>query len=124
MGQFKIIKNGNKDITFVVFSGKVLPEDINNALKAFYQSEITSKVVWHFARCDVTAITTESLSFISDNSIEFAKFRTDGKSALVCRDDLPFGLARMFVTMNNIVDHPINGKVFRSTAEALAWLDS
>ena len=124
MQKYRIIKKGYKDLTIIAFSGKIFKKDVMDAMADFYQSETTSKVIWLLARCDVTALTKDDLDLIALKTVEFANLRTNGKSALVCRDDLTYGLGRMLTTMGNLLDNPIDRRVFRSTAKALAWLRS
>ena len=124
MQRFRIKKNNDKNLTIVVFYGKVSISDVMDAMNAFYQSEVTSKLICILSRCDLSALTKEDLSLFANKASKFNHLRTGGKSAYVCRDDLSFGLVRMFTTMTEFENNPNNSRAFRSAAEAFKWLDA
>lgn len=47
---------------------------------------------------------------------------TGAKGAMVCNDQLSFGLARMGATLSDAFDSPIDWQAFRDVDAALAWL--
>lgn len=124
MAQIKIKTEKHRDLTFIVLSGKVTGESIIKALKSFYSSEITTKVLWDFSNCNVSALQTCDLSNFIETAKIYGHQRTDGKSALVGRDDLAFGLGRMIISMTELDGYPIQAKIFRTVEEAIAWLES
>ena len=124
MAQFKINTITDQDLTSIVFSGKVLPADIINALKDLYEFETTSKVIWNFSDCDVTSLLYDDLSSFIDAAKGFAHRRVNGKTALVGSSDLAFGIGRMHITLADLERYPIPLQIFRSVDEALAWLNA
>lgn len=124
MAQIKIKTTKAQDLTRIAFFGKVTGESIIKALKCFYDSEITSKVIWDFSNCDVTQVQKEDLFSIIEVSKSYAHMRVDGKTALVVDSDLPFGIARMHKTLADLDRYPIRIEIFRSGDDALAWLNS
>lgn len=124
MARIEIKTEKARELTFIVFTGKVTHADLIAALKTFYESEITSKVLWNFTNCDVEALETNDLYSIADVAKGYAHLRSGEKSAFVASSNLAFGLGRMFTTIIKVEDHPIEGATFRSVDEALTWLYS
>jgi len=123
MANFDITINKALDLTTIRFSGKVLASEIIDAIQSFYQSEITSKVLWDFLEGDFSAMPSSDLTVIVDAAKSLSDMRPGGKSALVGSSDLLFGLARMYASLAEVMSHPIANRAFRSKEEALAWLN-
>jgi len=124
MAQIKKIIDSDRDLTTLVFSGKVAPEEVIGALKEFYGASPTLNTIWNFSDCDLSAARMEQLSSILVVARSYAHLRKGGRSALVLPGDVGFGLGRMYEAMAEGKDHPVEHAVFRSVAEALKWLDS
>ncbi len=124
MAPFEIRTEKDQDLTFIDFSGKVSPADVIDALKTFYQSEITANTLWNFSNCDVAPLSGNDFPSFIDAAKVYAHLRLNGKSAIVGPGDLAFGLGRMFTIRAELEGYPILNGIFRSTNQALHWLSS
>jgi hypothetical protein len=123
MATFDITIDKTLDLTTIRFSGRVIVSDITDALQSFYQTAITTKVLWDFLEGDFTDLPSSDLTTIIDAAKSFSDMRPDGKSALVGSSDLLYGLARMYASLAEVKRHPISNRAFRSREEALDWLN-
>ena len=124
MCQFTIKSDAKHDLTRIVFSGTVTGEHILGAMKRFYESTITAKVLWDFKNSDVGQLSSDDLFTIIDAAKKYAHLRVHGKSVLLVNEGLPFGLARMHKTLSELDRYQIPMEIFTSEDEAVAWLDS
>jgi len=123
MANFDITIDKALDLTTIRFSGKIVASDIIDALQTFYQTEITSKVLWHFLEGDFSDLPSSDLAVIIDAAKSLSDMRPGGKSAIVGSSDLLYGLARMYASLAKVKNHPISNRAFRSEEEALVWLN-
>lgn len=123
MTEFNILIDSARDLTRIEFSGNVTDATISQATKSFYETEITTNVLWDFSNCDVSDLSSNDFTRLIEFAKSYARQRINGKSALVGSDDLAFGLGRMILTMAAFHDYPVESQVFRTVAEALDWLD-
>jgi hypothetical protein len=124
MAQIKIKTEKGNDLTFIVLLGKVTSDTINNALKSFYGSAITTKVLWDFSNCDVTELEGGDLCHFVETAKRYGHQRIGGKTAIVTPSDIAFGIARMFKSRTEMDGYPVQAEIFRTKKEALAWLES
>jgi len=124
MAQIDIRTEIDRDLTFIVICGKVTAPELIDALKRFYDADITSKVLWDFSNCDVTALVTGDLSMLVNVAKRYAFLRPNGKSAFIASDEFAMGIGSMYSSLSGLKFHPISNGIFRSMDEALAWLDS
>lgn len=123
MANFDITIDKALDLTTIRLSGRIIASDIIDALQSFYQTEITTKVLWDFLEGDITDLPGSDLTVIIDAAKSFSDMRPYGKSALVGHSDLLYGLARMYASLAEVKRHPILNRAFRSKKEALDWLN-
>ncbi|BBO74755.1 hypothetical protein DSCW_21720 [Desulfosarcina widdelii] len=123
MANFDITIDKALDQTTIRFSGRIIASDIIDALQSFYQTEITTKILWDFLEGDFTDLPSSDLTIIIDAAKSLSDMRPGGKSAFVGSSDLLYGLARMYASLAEVKRHPIANRAFRSNKEALAWLN-
>ena len=105
--------------------GKIGPDDVKHILNGLVQNPSFDKnmnVVWDFQAISDMVFSTQELKRIVSHTEAYLEHRNSGyKLALVAKDDLLFGLGRMFMAY---CEHlPIKIIVVRSLADALAWVD-
>ena len=61
MAQFDIVTEKDRDLTRIVLTGEVAADDIVAATNSFYASDCTSKLLFDFSRCDVSALSADDL---------------------------------------------------------------
>ncbi|MBN2107697.1 MAG: hypothetical protein JW832_09735 [Deltaproteobacteria bacterium] len=111
------------DLTVFTAAGELTYEEQLAALQEFYDGNPTANVLWDFRSIKGNRITTEELNKI----IVFIKRRESkrphGKTALVARTDLDFGLSRVSQAYADIHELPWQIRAFRSMDEALMWIE-
>lgn len=113
-----------KDLTIIYVIGKVSVNDITDALKDFYESSRTLKLLWDLSKSDLTDITSDHLREILSVAKDYAYLRKGGKTAFFISGSLGYGITRMYEIIAELYDHPVEFNVFRSRDEAMKWLES
>ena len=117
----KVLKN--KDLTIFTATGELTLEVQMDALKPFYEGEPTRNVLWDMRGITGIRISSDELQLI----IKYIKLHTErrpsGKTALVTKSDLDFGLGRMSESYAQQENLPWEIRVFASMSEAKKWLD-
>ena len=124
MAQIDIKTEKDRDLTFIVVCGKVTVAELVDALKQFYDSEITTHILWDFSNCDVTALMAGDFSIVINVAKRYAHLRPNGKSAFIASSEFAMGIGSMYSWLSGLKFHPISNGIFRSMDEALARLDS
>jgi hypothetical protein len=87
-------------------------------MKDVYPS-IERGVVWDFSECDLSQVTIHEMRSVAQGVYKYAKHH---KSAGVGRDDLKFGILRMYETYAEMERVPPIMRIFRNADDALNWL--
>lgn len=116
-----------KNLTIYTLTGELTLDDIQNAIKSFWEAhELTLKGLWDARRAKLTNLKSSDIESIAVYIGQFRhrfEERKDGKSAVVASSDLQYGLSRILSTLYDIEDFPTQLKIFRIMDEALEWLD-
>ena len=111
-------------LTLFTCSGKVLPHEIENKIKEFYDKQPTPNVVWDLSDADISGMSAVDVRQLAERTKQLAHSRKGEKTAIVASVDMPFGLARMYQTFAELAGQESQVEVFRSRKEALAWIQS
>jgi len=118
-----LVIDRNEDLTIVIVTGVLEADRVVNEIERFYSSEPTINVLWDLSGSRFDEITQDDVQRIATTSRKLASRRERGKTALVFSADLGFGLGRMFGTLQEVEDSPVQHRSFRSLEEAMAWLN-
>jgi len=120
----KIIKRTDSENDMTVFTviGKVTAKELVTAITDFYETSVTSNVLWDLTESDVSEISSIDVKAIADLSFKYAKKRSSGKTAIVGNEDLTFGLSRMYEMTKEAFELPFETRTFRDIDEARNWL--
>jgi hypothetical protein len=110
------------DLTIATIKGTPTLDEIVSAVKSFYGSQPTKKVIWNWTGSDPSRLTTLDLEQLASFPARYSDLRKGGKTAMVAPDDLSFGISRMFQTFGDMKGLPFSVRVFHSLGEAFAWL--
>jgi hypothetical protein len=119
------IKRSNikdESLTILTVSGVVTCEDVIHALEDFYENDVTQNLLWEYIDADVSKITEKCMMQIIEIAKSYAHLRKKGRTAIVGRSDLTFGLSRMYEMLSEVNEHPIPHRPFRNIDEATTWL--
>jgi len=120
MATFEVTVDG--DVLVFVGTGDVSAEDLVTAISDHYPTRLLKHAIWDFSECTLDNLTTESIMKVMSHAQEHMKARQGGKTAIVGRRDLEYGLGRLY---SAVVDHSANSvltSVFRTRQEAEEWL--
>ena len=122
MDNIEIYTDIEKRITTHVVTGKISIDGIISVLEEFYSKTPDFHLLWDFSGADVSGFKKQGLEKILYAAKEFAKSKNVGKRAIVAPTDLGYGLARMYETFTELLNHSVSHKVFRSKNKAMDWL--
>ena len=115
----------SKRLTVFTGKGELSFDEIQSAIKSFYNGGPTHYVLW-----DMSDATANSISHIEIREIVglirmSRKGRKGGKTAIVAASDVDFGLSRMLQILLESPEelHQVWLEVFRSKDEAVQWLN-
>jgi len=111
-----------QDFTTITVVGKVKADDVHEWQTRHYARTVTSLHLWDLTKADLSEISTGDIIATVERTKMVVDKRKGGKSALVCRDGLEFGLCRMGETYSEIHKIPVEYQTFRSLDQAREWL--
>ena len=109
-------------LTILTVTGALAREEIIQALEEFHDHDVTPDLLWDFSDAGLSAITQVRMEQIIAVSKANAHLRWNGRTALVVKRDLSFGLSPMYGTLADISGHPVAYRVFRDKDKAIDWL--
>ncbi|MDY6972935.1 MAG: hypothetical protein SV775_11455 [Thermodesulfobacteriota bacterium] len=122
MASFKRTNITDESLTILTASGVVTCEDVIHALEDFFEHNVAQHLLWNIMDADISGVTQDDMEQIIAVSKEKAHLRKNGRTALVVRQDLSFGLSRMYEILSELRGHPIPYRVFRDMDIAITWL--
>ena len=122
MPQIQTSFDQDRNLTILTLTGPVAAADLVGALRDFYAGPCTARALWDFTGSDLHGAKMVDLAAVLAAAKTLAPRRAGGKTALVMPSDLGFGLARMYDSMAEIKNHPVDHGVFRNREDALHWL--
>jgi len=111
-----------KQLTFHVFTGVVLGNDLLEAVKALYASGPTPHHLWDLTRADISNINSDDLKDIAFLAKQTAPSGRNGRTAIVSISDLGFGISRMYATFAELSGQSVEVRSFRSRRDAEEWI--
>ncbi len=95
--------------------------DTLSALRSFYEGSPTLNALWDMHEADLSVCNKDVIFDIMGFVSRHAHLRKGGKSAVVSEMDLAYGFSRMAEALGD--RNMIKYSTFRSTAEAMEWLN-
>ncbi len=112
----------NLDLSIALVKGLVWAEDIVRWQNEYYSGRVTTMVLMDFSEADLSKMSSNDFSLLAKALKENGRKRPEGKTALVMRKEVNYGIGRMFSSLSDIEDIVIQFDVFRDTVEARLWL--
>lgn len=121
----------SRNLTIFTLQGKVTADELEEAIEGYWtEGPITPYVLWKGdgEGVSISHITGDELRKVSSVVLRFRDLteqRRGGKTAIIAPADIDFGLSRIIeaLHLNVTPELPYGFRVFRSEAEALAWID-
>lgn len=124
MTQVSTTLDRGRGLTTVTLTGALGIQELLLILRQVYESDVTPLILWDLSAADLSDVTPAQIEKIAHVAKQFGHLRAGGRGAFVTRDDLNFGLARMLEIYADLQQYPIALAVFKTTADALNWLES
>ncbi|MCK4762108.1 MAG: hypothetical protein KAW12_07905 [Candidatus Aminicenantes bacterium] len=111
-----------KKLTVHTCTGKITAEELVNAIKGFYDGELTADNLWDLTGADVSSLKSDEIRQLAYFVKSYAPPKKTGKTAIVSSKDIAFGFSRMYQTFAGLSGQQVEVQVFRSLEEANEWL--
>jgi hypothetical protein len=112
------------DLTIHVVTGPAFEEEMYAALEGDGPDDQTTLRLWDMSAAEVSHVTPGILRRFIKRAADLGKSREGGRTAVVARNDLAYGLARMSEAFVDFTSSPYQFRAFRTQADALLWLKS
>ena len=112
-----------KDLTIHTVKGDVNAEEIIQRIKEYNTGEVTLRVIWDYSDAIIEDSSNEKLRSVLAAAGKYNEARKGGKAALVSSGDLLFGLERMYETLSEIRNSPVEHRAFRNMEDAKEWIE-
>ncbi|MHC4563357.1 MAG: hypothetical protein ACYS8X_11355 [Planctomycetota bacterium] len=112
----------DRDLVTQTVIGEVTVDEILRRVMEMIARKPTSRVLWDFSTGSLAAISAEEFRRMAEEGRAVGELRAGGKTAVVVGKDVDFGLMRMFASLAEAKDIPVEFRSFHSMAEARRWL--
>ena len=115
----------SEDFITLTLTDKITADDLYRGVDALYESDPPAKVLWDLTDAEVLDVPdgTNQLRSFSSYAAEKGKSRKGSKVAVISREDVQFGMARMTAAFAELNEAAYDMKIFRDQPTALAWLE-
>lgn len=117
----RVVHQPEFDLTIFLVEEASVDERIA-ALRWFYDEGTTRNALWDMTALEGSRPTADEIRTIVGILSDHAHKRPDGRTALVGKSDLDFGLSRMGSILSELRELPWEIQAFRTQEEALAWI--
>jgi len=114
--------DAENELTTLVATGPVLSGELGEALRQFYAGNPTRLLMWDMSNAQLSDVNADRLRTFIRQAAQMGARRSGGRTAVVAPQDLVFGYGRMSEAFMNAEDAPFDFRVFRTEADARAWL--
>ena len=111
-----------RELTVHTCRGVIMAQNLISAIQALYDSVPTLHHLWDLTEANLSHVAGEEVQKIAEFPTKYVPARVGGKTAIVSPSDAAFGLGRMYEALAGSAGQKATIRVFRSLAEANAWL--
>jgi hypothetical protein len=111
-----------KDLTTFVVKGDLKAEEILRSFSEYYINNPTKNILVDDRKASITNISSDDLKAIACGMKDCIQKRAGGKTAIVSKLDVNFGLGRMYEAYAQHQNLPIIYRTFRDIEKAKKWL--
>ena len=120
----KTIKKPEEDLTEHIVTGEVTDKEMFDCEREFYLSGPTKHQLWDMTGSKLTKVTVDGMRQFIARSSRLGKARTGGRTAVLVKSQIQYGLGRMAEAFSEFESLPFDLRLFRDRAKALDWLKS
>ena len=110
-------------LTEHVVTGVLADEEMFACQEEFYAAGATPLELWDMSDADLSQITVAGMQKFISSEAHLGKARQGGKSAVITKTSLQYGLGRMAEILGEFESLPFGFRVFRKREDAVAWLN-
>jgi hypothetical protein len=125
MAAIRSIEHQADGVTERTVIGVLTLTDILDALHRFYAGDEpprTRLVLWDLSHASLDTLSSDDARRLAEAMSGYAAARQGGKTAVVVRSELAFGLSRMYEHWREVQQIDLSFMVFRERGKAWAWL--
>ena len=123
MAQIKKTVIKEKNISVFSVHGNFSLDKLLNEIDRLCATDTTLHSLWDFTNGVFPTIKASDVEIIIEHTRKYVDIRKGGKSAIVVSRDLGYGMARMYDTLSECKDSPVEYRVFRDINEATNWIE-
>ena len=112
-----------KDVTVFKVTNVLTFDALSSVVNTFYSGDPTKHVLWDMIDTTDVRLTSAEVKAIANLRSRYEGKRASGKTAIVVKKDLHFGLSRMFELESSVQQVPFPIMVYRSIEKAYKWLE-
>jgi len=122
MATIKITFVPQDDLTIFTVKGDLSSNEIMQYSSVYYQLKPTQLVLWDASEGTVENITNEDFKKLASEMRKITHNRVVGKTALLGKFDIDFGLSRMYEAYAEMENVPVTYCSFHNRDDAMSWL--
>ena len=122
MATIKITFVPQDDLTIFTVKGDLSSNEIMQYSSEYYQLKPTQLVLWDASEGTVENITNEDFKKLASEMRKITHNRVGGKTALLGKFDIDFGLSRMYEAYAEMENVPVTYCSFHNRDDAMSWL--
>lgn len=122
MANIEIQKDDKLQLTVITVKGNLTPEEIIKTIGEHNRQQLTKKIPWDLSEATTQDVGKSDVDAFISATQQFIKLRHGGKTAIVARTDLAYGLSRMFESLQSSIESSVLHETFRTKELALKWL--
>ena len=122
MGYIETRRDITSGLTISVARGDFISGDLLDWVNDYFSGDITQFILWDFTEANITKIPLKEFKIIAHEVKTRSCAMMGGKTALVFRGDVGYGIGRMFEAFTEFEGVKSEYRSFRNTREAKEWL--
>jgi len=112
----------DKELTTFIVEGDLSAAEILQYSSEYYEKNPTHYVLWDATKGSLNNISNEEFRNLAKEMKKYTEMRSGGKTALVGKFDLDFGVGRQYEVYAEMEQLPIQYQIFRNVEDAKKWL--
>ncbi len=122
MANIEIQKDDKHQLTIITIKGNLTSKEIIDTIYAHNRQKLTKNILWDLSEVVAMDIGNTDVDTFVRATQQFIKLREGGKTAVVAKTDLEYGLSRMFESLQSAAESNVRHETFRNKDNALKWL--
>lgn len=118
----KTKRDRTRDLVEHIASGDITDDEMFACQTAFFEQGQTKLELWDITDANLKHITTNGMRQFINRAATHGEPRSGGKTAVIVRSKLQYGLGRMAEIYAEFTTLPFNFSIFQDRDKALAWL--